>query len=94
MFMPAPSRLQEEAFLKSLPVVERKMKEKGKGKLRFCQECLMYKPDRTHHCKHCKQCVSRPLAGVLLFAHSTFVAPQVRAAHGPPLPVDRQLRRL
>jgi len=53
----------ETAFLKSLPVVERKLKdkknEKGTDKLRKCDECNQYKPDRTHHCKHCKRCILR-----------------------------------
>lgn len=50
--------LREQAFLKSLPVVERKLKNKG-AKYRYCSTCDLYKPDRTHHCRICNRCVLR-----------------------------------
>ena len=48
----------EKAFLKSMAVVERKLKNKG-AKYRYCSTCDMYKPDRTHHCRICNRCVLR-----------------------------------
>mmetsp|Transcript_150671 Transcript_150671/g.280944 ORF Transcript_150671/g.280944 Transcript_150671/m.280944 type:complete len:315 (-) Transcript_150671:33-977(-) len=32
---------------------------KTSGERRFCKWCQRYKPDRTHHCRICKQCVLR-----------------------------------
>jgi hypothetical protein len=51
-----PEQLYEQkAFIQSMPVVERKKN----AELRMCKECQMYKPDRTHHCKICGECVLR-----------------------------------
>ncbi|RZC37618.1 zf-DHHC domain containing protein [Asbolus verrucosus] len=27
------------------------------GKIRYCKECQLIKPDRTHHCSTCKRCI-------------------------------------
>jgi len=43
-------------FIMTLPVVERKKKD---TQYRFCAQCESYKPDRTHHCRICKQCILR-----------------------------------
>ena len=51
----APFTLQQRGFLKSMLVVERKLRNRGsaKGQLRYCTACDVYKPDRTHHCRIC-----------------------------------------
>lgn len=52
--------MQARPFLKSLPVVERKMKAgKSGANMRYCSTCEMFKPDRAHHCRICNQCVLR-----------------------------------
>jgi len=43
-------------FIINLPVVERKKKD---NHYRFCTQCEMYKPDRTHHCRVCNKCILR-----------------------------------
>jgi len=43
-------------FIVRLPVVERKKKD---NEYRFCTQCSIYKPDRTHHCSRCNQCILR-----------------------------------
>ena len=30
---------------------------KSNGLKRYCQKCQLYKPDRTHHCSICNQCI-------------------------------------
>lgn len=30
---------------------------KNNGKPRYCNKCLCWKPDRTHHCRTCRQCI-------------------------------------
>merc|ERR1711871_1613643 len=37
-------------FIRSLKVVERKQKN---GNYRYCPTCMMFKPDRCHHCRVC-----------------------------------------
>jgi len=43
-------------FVVRLPVVERKKKD---NHYRFCTQCSIYKPDRTHHCSRCNHCILR-----------------------------------
>lgn len=44
----------------SLPLVMQNTAEaKFDGGPRFCSKCNCYKPDRTHHCRHCNRCVLR-----------------------------------
>lgn len=55
------------AFLRSFPLIERKFPRRAKkgkpaqegGTVRICSKCNLYKPDRSHHCKHCGHCVLR-----------------------------------
>lgn len=42
-----------EVFAKDLPISNRTMN----GSLRYCDKCLVIKPDRAHHCSVCGQCV-------------------------------------
>jgi hypothetical protein len=42
-----------KAALRAIPVVERK----GNGDPRHCWKCDAFKPDRTHHCSVCAECV-------------------------------------
>lgn len=42
-------------FMKTVPIADRK---KNLEK-RVCQKCMVYKPDRCHHCKSCGVCVLR-----------------------------------
>lgn len=43
-----------------LPAVMRNTVEaKYDGTARYCQKCQCYKPDRTHHCRHCGYCILR-----------------------------------
>jgi len=42
-------------FLRRLLVVERK----SDGGLRYCKDDKLYKPDRSHHCSVCQECVLR-----------------------------------
>lgn len=44
-----PRRLSEQLSLE----------KKQTGARRHCKWCLMYKPDRAHHCRVCKRCVLR-----------------------------------
>jgi DHHC palmitoyltransferase len=53
---------QFQQFLKSLPVIERKLKLKKNPvelQLRYCSTCKLFKPDRTHHCSICNHCILR-----------------------------------
>ena len=45
--------LEQLAVLKDLPVAMRSIQ----GEVRYCSECSHVKPDRTHHCSVCGQCV-------------------------------------
>jgi hypothetical protein len=47
------------AYLRRHPLVERKKNLNGKYGVRFCRRCKLYKPDRTHHCSVCHQCILR-----------------------------------
>ncbi|XP_014357163.2 palmitoyltransferase ZDHHC15B isoform X1 [Papilio machaon] len=40
-------------FAKDLPVVTRTMS----GSVRYCNRCVLVKPDRAHHCSICSRCV-------------------------------------
>ncbi|XP_073959437.1 palmitoyltransferase ZDHHC15B-like isoform X2 [Choristoneura fumiferana] len=42
-----------ENFAKDLPVVTRTMS----GSVRYCNRCVLVKPDRAHHCSICGRCV-------------------------------------
>ncbi|XP_041982674.1 palmitoyltransferase ZDHHC15B-like isoform X2 [Aricia agestis] len=42
-----------ENFAKDLPIVTRTMS----GSVRYCNRCLLVKPDRAHHCSICSRCV-------------------------------------
>ncbi|CAK1593978.1 unnamed protein product [Parnassius mnemosyne] len=42
-----------ENFAKDLPVVTRTMS----GSVRYCNRCVIVKPDRAHHCSICSRCV-------------------------------------
>lgn len=33
------------------------IESKRSGALRMCQRCLVFKPDRAHHCRQCNRCV-------------------------------------
>ncbi|WVR04496.1 hypothetical protein IAU60_001500 [Kwoniella sp. DSM 27419] len=33
------------------------MAKSNTGEVRWCKKCDAWKPDRTHHCRHCRQCV-------------------------------------
>ena len=45
--------LEQLAVSKDLPVAMRSIQ----GEVRYCSECSHVKPDRTHHCSVCGQCV-------------------------------------
>jgi hypothetical protein len=47
------------AYIRRHPLVERKNKHKDAAPVRFCSTCFLYKPDRTHHCVTCNQCILR-----------------------------------
>jgi len=47
------------AYIRRHPLVERKNKHKDSAPVRFCSTCALYKPDRSHHCVTCNQCVLR-----------------------------------
>jgi len=51
-----PNKEENVSLVKRLPVVERKKKF---AQYRYCATCLIYKPDRTHHCRQCERCVLR-----------------------------------
>ncbi|XP_068619465.1 palmitoyltransferase ZDHHC15B-like isoform X2 [Battus philenor] len=40
-------------FAKDLPIVTRTMS----GSVRYCNRCVLVKPDRAHHCSICSRCV-------------------------------------
>ncbi|KAG6448133.1 hypothetical protein O3G_MSEX005345 [Manduca sexta] len=42
-----------ENFAKDLPIVTRTMS----GSVRYCNRCVLVKPDRAHHCSICARCV-------------------------------------
>ncbi|XP_037867921.1 palmitoyltransferase ZDHHC20-B isoform X4 [Bombyx mori] len=42
-----------ENFAKDLPIVTRTMS----GSIRYCNRCVLVKPDRAHHCSICARCV-------------------------------------
>ncbi|XP_045454415.1 palmitoyltransferase ZDHHC2-like [Melitaea cinxia] len=42
-----------ENFAKDLPIVTRTMS----GSVRYCNRCVLVKPDRAHHCSICSRCV-------------------------------------
>ncbi|XP_038207156.1 palmitoyltransferase ZDHHC15-like isoform X1 [Zerene cesonia] len=42
-----------ENYAKDLPVVTRTMS----GSVRYCNRCVLVKPDRAHHCSICARCV-------------------------------------
>ncbi|XP_024947597.1 palmitoyltransferase ZDHHC15 isoform X15 [Cephus cinctus] len=42
-----------ERFAQDLPVTNRTIK----GAIRFCEKCVLIKPDRAHHCSVCGTCV-------------------------------------
>lgn len=50
-----PTPLEIE-MLRQIRVLERK---KRNGQLRYCRDCLRYKPDRSHHCRQCQECTLR-----------------------------------
>jgi palmitoyltransferase len=37
-------------------IIQRSVQVKSNGKLRYCNKCHCYKPDRTHHCSSCNRC--------------------------------------
>lgn len=39
------------------PHVRNNVTSKENGQMRFCNKCLCWKPDRTHHCRACKKCI-------------------------------------
>jgi palmitoyltransferase ZDHHC2/15/20 len=39
------------------PQVLNNVTSKENGQMRFCNKCLCWKPDRTHHCRACKKCI-------------------------------------
>jgi len=53
-----PDSAESVEFVRSLPVVERK-RTNTKETFRFCKTCVIYKPDRAHHCRICQRCVLR-----------------------------------
>ncbi|XP_050680527.1 palmitoyltransferase ZDHHC2-like isoform X1 [Leptidea sinapis] len=46
-------RIILENFAKDLPIVTRTMS----GSVRYCNRCVLVKPDRAHHCSICSRCV-------------------------------------
>ncbi|XP_033216454.1 palmitoyltransferase ZDHHC15B-like isoform X1 [Belonocnema kinseyi] len=42
-----------DRFAQDLPITNRTVK----GAVRFCEQCLLVKPDRAHHCSVCGTCV-------------------------------------
>lgn len=42
-----------ETFAKDLPLNNRTIT----GTVRFCDKCMLVKPDRAHHCSVCGMCV-------------------------------------
>ncbi|CAB3233359.1 unnamed protein product [Arctia plantaginis] len=44
-----------ENFSKDLPIVTRTMS----GSVRYCNRCVLVKPDRAHHCSICGRCVMK-----------------------------------
>ncbi|XP_026332264.1 palmitoyltransferase ZDHHC15 isoform X3 [Hyposmocoma kahamanoa] len=42
-----------ESFASDLPIVTRTMS----GSVRYCNRCVLVKPDRAHHCSICARCV-------------------------------------
>ena len=52
------SRETQEEFLNRLQVIQPvSFEQKKNGGVRMCQRCLRTKPDRTHHCSQCNQCI-------------------------------------
>ncbi|CDO58072.1 hypothetical protein DV113_001385 [Geotrichum candidum] len=41
------------------PNVDLNVTAKENGKMRFCNKCQCWKPDRTHHCSTCHRCILR-----------------------------------
>lgn len=41
------------------PNVDLNVTAKENGKMRFCNKCQCWKPDRTHHCSTCRRCILR-----------------------------------
>ncbi|KCV68798.1 hypothetical protein H696_04217 [Fonticula alba] len=58
-----PSQPTEESLLQTLSdrhdaIVTLRMRDRCNN-IRYCQECMQVKPDRTHHCSICNICVLR-----------------------------------
>ncbi|XP_055314843.1 palmitoyltransferase ZDHHC20-B-like isoform X2 [Sitodiplosis mosellana] len=50
---PSAQKRVLEIFAKDLPISNRTMN----GSLRYCDKCMVIKPDRAHHCSVCGMCV-------------------------------------
>ncbi|OXC85204.1 vacuolar protein [Cryptococcus neoformans] len=45
----------------SMPRMDTSITATGKTQSRWCKQCNAWKPDRTHHCRHCHRCVLKIL---------------------------------
>lgn len=74
------SRKADSSTSTSMPRMDTSITATGKTQSRWCKQCNAWKPDRTHHCRHCHRCV---LKSEFILPHTYFspIPPPLLSSH-------------